>query len=173
MIEQQFSSKNTSVNSARLPAVFNFAVSKGLIKPEFNILDIGGGKFDNVKEHLYAKYKAKNYIYDKYNRGKDHNSDVLNFFSRKKADMAVISNVLNVIMEDDIKREIIKLAIDKTKDNGLILIKVYEGNKTSIGHVSKKDCWQENKLSHEYLKFIPKHHQERAKVKGGVIIISK
>lgn len=65
----------------------------------------------------------------------------------KRYNIALCSNVLNVVKERSIRdlilRELRRLA-------PLVYITVYEGNGTGVGKVSKKDCWQENRKLADY-----------------------
>ena len=70
--EQKISSANTSINSAKLPVIFN----KVRFNPGELNLDFGGGKFDNATEHL-AQQGVESLVYDPYNRTAKHNAEVL------------------------------------------------------------------------------------------------
>ena len=61
-IKQEFTSENTSINSAQMPKTIKKI--EPLLVPGQQWADIGGGKFDNAKEHL-KKFGADLYIYDR------------------------------------------------------------------------------------------------------------
>lgn len=167
---QEFSSKNTSINKSRLPHVFSFMIKNHFLSQNAVIFDIGAGKYGNTKnavEMLGVTYLP----YDKYNIDKNTNDKTLSILKDNKADISVISNVLNVIKEVEIQKDIILLAINNTKTNGKVLIKVYEGDKSGKGRETKKDCWQENKVLSEYLKIIPSYEGLIVQMKGGIIFI--
>lgn len=147
---QEHSSANTSINSTKIPKVFTKLLEQNLLFKNSRNLDLGGGKFNNVTEML-SKLDIENLIYDPFNRSKEHNLNVLNLIEESKSDTVTISNVLNVIKEDDNKNSLIYLASKSLKPGGFLYITVYEGNKTGIGKVTRKDQWQENKKLSEYL----------------------
>lgn len=141
-MKQEFTSKSTSINKNKVPAVFKKINWK---RGDFN-LDIGGGKYDTATEYLKS-FGAENRIYDKFNRSEEENSLAL---SKTDYDTATISNVLNVIKEEEIWMDLAVLAFDHLKSGGKLYITVYEGDRSSIGRKSKKDCWQNNLIINEY-----------------------
>ena len=162
---QKYSSKLTSINT--VPSVF-----KNKIIEEFDvILDYGGGKYDTTTEFLRTK-GIENLVYDPFNRSTIHNSDVLNrVLELNGVSCSVCANVLCVIYEDEVVLNILKDLVSYTKSGGLILIQIYEGNKTGVGKVTTKG-YQRNKKTADYLpliyKIIPKEWVIR---KGNLIII--
>lgn len=148
---QEFCSANTSVNSRKLPAIYSKIESVLSIKPGSLVFDVGGGKFNNAIEYMKKTFSADVIIYDKFNRTSEYNEKSLQLLKSRKADISVISNVLNVIKEYNIKEECIQLAVENTKKNGLVIIKIYEGNKSGVGNETKKNCWQENKKTEDYM----------------------
>lgn len=149
-IIQQYSSKNTSINSNKLPVIYSKIEKLIGLNDIHRIFDVGGGKFDNAQEMMKKTFNIDVLIYDKYNRTNEHNLQVLSELELEKADASVISNVLNVIKEREVQKSVLDLAIKATRINGTVIVKVYEGDKSGIGAVSKKDCWQENKKMKEY-----------------------
>lgn len=143
-MNQSVSSKNTSVNKNKLPTIYNFInwnKYKGL-----NVLDYGAGKFDNVKIYLKDNYNINLYTYDKYNKTDEENIEALNC----NPSLIVCANVLNVIKEDEIIKDIVSKCLSY---NVPTFFQIYEGNKSGIGILSKKDCWQRNKKVESYLHF--------------------
>lgn len=145
---QKYSSKNTSINT----------ISKIYKKYEFKensiILDYGCGKYDTSINFM----KNKNCIvlpYDKYNRYEDINQQTLNFCKNNKIDYIVCSNVLNVILEDEVIFEILDNIYEIANKNTIILISIYEGDKSSIGKETTKG-YQKNMKLKEYLKYLNK-----------------
>lgn len=139
---QKYTSKNTSINSTKLPMVYNNSKALSLIKGK-KVIDIGGGKFDNAVEFCKTIYTDLS-VYDKYNRTYEHNEKVL----LEAYDVAIISNVLNVIDDKHEREMVLALASDMANT---IIITVYEGNRSGIGKVSKADCWQENRKTEDYI----------------------
>lgn len=170
--KQEFSSKNTSINSTKNPSVVGFVEKiNGWISGSIN-LDVGGGKFDNMTHYLFEKHGVTNLIFDPYNRTDTHNKYVESVINDRKADTATISNVLCVIKEDSIKLDIIKKAFLSIKDDGVTYITNYEGNKSGQGNMTRLDQWQENKRQEYYLDLVMKVFPYVVK-KGAVIIATK
>ena len=131
-MNQEFTSKNTCVNSVRIPALFRrvdwVAGTKNL--------DYGGGKYDNVSEFL-SELGVDNYVYDPYNRSCADNKEAL---AAGPFDTITLSNVLNVIKEKRIRYYIIRKCLSLLKDGGTIYISVYEGDRSKVGRKTKEDC---------------------------------
>lgn len=130
---QKYTSANTSINSKKLPSIYRLVSNR--ITEKDTVIDYGCGKFfDNY--NLDQRFSG----YDPYNRP---NNELLN----RKYDIALCSNVLNVIMEKeqriDVLRKLKKLA-------GKVFITVYEGNGSGVGKVSKDDCYQLNRKRGDY-----------------------
>lgn len=142
---QKYTSANTSINSTKCPAVYGMRKAIEIMTGK-TVIDIGGGKYDIAIE------KAKGYntivsIYDKFNRTQEHNKKVLS----KHYNIAVISNVLNVIKEEEERKNVLLLAKEKAD---VILITVYEGNGSGIGKETSIDSWQENRKTADYVREI-------------------
>ena len=156
-IIQQYSSKNTSINTKKIPRVYNM-INLELLRGK-TIFDYGVGKPETVSliRNFLEPYDVDFIAYDKYNLSPADNTYA--FERRKEADLYICSNVLNVIKEYDIIQEIIDNICDFTGGNNIepykrkaFLFKIYEGNKTGIGKVTKKDCYQRNDLTKEYVR---------------------
>lgn len=142
---QQFTSADTSINSSKVPAVFNKVNWKsGTVN-----VDIGGGRFDTAQEFLKPK-GVENLVYDPYNRSKEHNKRISDRLDKKKADTATISNVLNVIQEKSARFEVLNNARENVKPGGEVYITVYEGNGSGIGAETSKG-YQLNMKLKDYL----------------------
>lgn len=90
-MKQRFTSKQTSINSTKAPAVYSMKRAVNVMTGK-TVVDIGGGQFDTAAEAARV-YGAAVSIYDPFNRTPEHNAAVL----AGSYDVAVISNVLNVI----------------------------------------------------------------------------
>ena len=167
---QEFSSANTSINSSKLPAVFN----KVKFKPGTINLDYGGGKFDNATEFL-AQQDVTNLIFDKFNRSEDHNRDVIKKVRQNGgADTATCSNVLNVIKERDIRvNEVIKNIRSMLKLGGTAYFTVYEGTGAGDSRETKAG-YQLNKKTADYVEEIAEiFGNNNVSRKGSVIVARK
>tara|TARA_R100000808_G_scaffold22545_1_gene49065 strand:- start:38 stop:4969 length:4932 start_codon:yes stop_codon:yes gene_type:complete len=168
--KQAFTSSDTSINKARLPATFN---KSWVTFPEGGVnVDIGGGRFDNATEHLAAK-GVTNHIYDPYNRSQAHNQKTVAAVAGGKADTATINNVLNVIKEPRARGQVIAQAADAVKPEGVAYFKIYEGDKSGKGSPpkSKPDNWQENRQTQSYVDEVQTHFRDVQR--RGDIIVAK
>lgn len=122
-VDQEYDSANTSINSTKLPAIYNMVnFPKGAV-----VLDYGGGKFDNAVAYLES-IGCKGYVYDPYNRSAEHNREVIKTIrANGGADITLCSNVLNVIKEPEARQNVLENIKKLTKPSGKVYITVYEG----------------------------------------------
>ena len=119
-MEQEYTSKDTSINKSKLPAIFKLVN----FQPNTINLDYGGGKFDNASEYL-AEQDVLNLIYDPFNRSTEHNNNVISEIRNNGgADTATCSNVLNVIKERDVRLNVLKNISKLVKPGGIVYITV-------------------------------------------------
>ena len=132
--KQKYTSANTSINSTKLPAIYKMIADR--ISESDQVIDYGCGKyFDNydLPENFHG--------YDPYNRPDTEALD-------RDYNVALCSNVLNVIMEREQRIDLLK----KLKElANKVFITVYEGNGSGVGKVSKNDCYQLNKKRGDYI----------------------
>lgn len=162
---QQHTSAATSINSKKVPALFNKIAWK---QGQTNI-DIGGGKYNTAIDHL-SKYGAINIIYDPYNRSEEENKQALSI-ARNGVDSVSISNVLNVIQELECRQQVIQTAYDALHADGTCYITVYEGNGNGQGKETTKG-WQEHRKLNSYLIEVQQIFPT-AYTKNGMIIAKK
>lgn len=145
--EQEFTSKDTSINSTKLPAIYKLVTF-----PEGSlVLDYGGGRFNNATDWL-AEKGVEGLVYDPYNRTQEHNREVVRKVRQNGgADITLCSNVLNVIKEPEARLQVLKNIRMLTKPSGKVYITVYEGKGTGEGKQSKKDSYQLNRKTADYL----------------------
>lgn len=144
--EQEFDSAATSINSSKLPAVYNMVK----FNPGDVVVDFGGGKFDNAVNYLKDQ-DVTLLVYDPYNRSAEHNKDVLRVLKEHGgADAAVNSNVLNVIKEPEARKSVLQNIKKITKKGAPIYITVYEG--TGKGNEGPtKSGYQLNRKTSDYM----------------------
>lgn len=144
--EQEFDSAATSINSSKLPAVYNMVK----FNPGDVVVDFGGGKFDNAVNYLKDQ-DVTLLVYDPYNRSAEHNKDVLRVLKEHGgADAAVNSNVLNVIKEPEARNAVLQNIKKITKKGAPIYITVYEG--TGKGNEGPtKSGYQLNRKTSDYI----------------------
>ena len=144
--EQEFDSAATSINSSKLPAVYNMVK----FNPGDVVVDFGGGKFDNAVNYQKDQ-DVTLLVYDPYNRSAEHNKDVLRVLKEHGgADAAVNSNVLNVIKETEARNAVLQNIKKITKKGAPIYITVYEG--TGKGNEGPtKSGYQLNRKTSDYM----------------------
>ena len=149
-MEQKYSSKDTSINTVnKVYKLFEFESSS-------IILDYGGGKFDSNINYMKNKNSSKVIVYDKYNRNKEYNEKTLLYCKENTPNYIVCSNVLNVIMEDEIIDYICKDILKYCNDETIVIFAIYECDKSGIGKKTTKG-YQRNQKTKEYLDFIKKY----------------
>lgn len=165
MAKQKYTSASTSINMYRAPAVYGNATAIEYMRGK-RVIDIGGGKFDTAVTKA-REYEATVSIYDPYNREPKHNAHVM----ATKYDVAVVSNVLNVIAEYDARMAVIEMALRKAPT---VLVTVYEGNGFGRGRRSGADSWQENRKTATYETEIRESFPNvNVTRKGKLIIVSR
>lgn len=144
--EQEFSSAATSINSTKLPAIYNMVnFRSGDV-----VVDFGGGKFDNAVNYLKDK-DVTLLVYDPYNRSAEHNKEVLRILKEHGgADAAVNSNVLNVIKEPEAREAVLRNIKKITKRGAPIYITVYEGRGDGAEGPTKSG-YQLNRKTSDYM----------------------
>lgn len=149
MVDQEYDSAATSINSNKLPAIYKMVnFNEGDV-----VVDFGGGKFDNAVEYIRDK-GATLCVYDPYNRSAEHNKEVLRILRENGgADAAVNSNVLNVIKEPEARKNVLENIARITKPGAPIYITVYEG-KGNGQEGPTKSGYQLNRKTADYLEEI-------------------
>lgn len=137
---QTITSKGTSINKTKLPAIYNKIDWESLscIKGR-NILDIGCGRYtDHIKEFV----ESKGFRYTGYDPYWATDADLT-----KEYDVIICSNVLNVI-DDDKAMERVHLQV--VYHQAPYFITVYEGDGSGRGRKTGKDTYQRNQKTIEY-----------------------
>lgn len=147
--QQEFTSEKTSINSSKLPAIYKMIhIPAGSV-----VIDYGGGKFDNAVDYM-ADQDVTLHVYDPYNRSEEHNREVIRAIRKNGgADYAICSNVLNVIKEASIRKEVLENIKRLLKSNGKLYLTVYEG-KGDGAEGETKSGYQLNRPTAGYLEEI-------------------
>lgn len=163
--DQEFTSKDTSINSSKLPAIYSLVkFPKGA-----TVLDYGGGKFDNGIAFI-EEQGAKGYVYDPFNRTDEYNRQTLSAIRKNGgADIVLCSNVLNVIQEEKARMALLRNIKKLVKSSGKVYITVYEGKGNGQGKQSQKDSYQLNRKTADYLEEIQQVFPDATR-KGKLII---
>lgn len=153
-MNQRYTSRGTSINRRR-PAIYTKLMKAGIRFERETAIDYGCGRY-------FDDYGLPKTVvgYDPYN-GKG-NEDLLDGFY----DVAICSNVLNVIAEPEVREDIL---FDLARIAETVYITVYEGDKSGKGKPSGKDSWQENRRLRDYLPEVEDVFSE-VTIKNGVII---
>jgi len=160
-IKQEYPSDETSINQ----------VAAGFKKIKWNRgdvnLDYGGGKFETATDWLWEQ-GVVNLVYDKFNRSDAHNQKILEM--AKDATTTTCFNVLNVIKEPEIRKQVIKEC--RRENTKFIFFSVYEGKGTGEGAASKgrKRAWQNNMKLADYLDEIKAVYPSAKKEKGMIVV---
>lgn len=154
-MKQKYTSKRTSVNVTKIPALFK-KVDWDLHKSnriDWINFDYGCGKSCGVVTNFLGGKGLKNIPYDPFNLPHDMNQNALRRVEvLRGVDSVTCSNVLNVIMEDSIRTEVIKNIKTLLRINGVAYFTVYEGDKTGIIKVDdERDSVQLNRKAKTYL----------------------
>lgn len=138
--KQEYTSSKTSVRIIPSPA--KKMAKFGELK-EGNInLDIGGGKYEDLTK-FFAEYGVKNYVYDPYNRSREHNEIVLSKTANGQSDTVTIFNVLNVVQEFEIQLQILDQARNALKSGGKVFIySDYFVKGKEAGPIKGRDSYQ-------------------------------
>lgn len=149
MVDQEYDSAATSINSNKLPAIYRMvSFNEGDV-----VVDFGGEKFDNAVKYIRDK-GATLCVYDPYNRSAEHNREVLKILRENGgADAAVNSNVLNVIKEPEARKNVLENIARITKPGAPIYITVYEGRGDGQEGPTKSG-YQLNRKTADYLEEI-------------------
>ena len=145
---QEITSKNTSINFSKLPAIYN-KIDFSKFGNGFNVLDYGCGKFNNGRDYIDS-IGGNWWGYDPFNRTeKDNMLSFGNYY-----DCIICSNVLNVISDVTFIWDIIRKIFNKIENREqAIFVTVYEGDKSGVGRITKNDCYQRNQITADYIRY--------------------
>lgn len=149
---QEFNSADTSINSGKLPTVYG--------KLEFpagcTALNYGGGKFNNTID--FGKVNGfTDLVFDPFNRTVEWNSRVIATVYKNGVNLAILSNVLNVIKEATVRGFVLDVLANTLGENKPLFVTVYEGDRTGNGRQTSKSAWQENRKLKEYTVEVKEH----------------
>ena len=157
--EQRFSSRGTLSNdkSGKVPLIFR------LVKfpPESLVLDYGGGSMrsEMVANEYLAQFDCEDVVYDLYNQTPEERQNALDRIRvNDGADVAICSNLLNVIAEESARMVALRNIQKLTKPGAPVYFTMYEGSDkeagSGIGRQTGKDQYQNNRRTADYLEEI-------------------
>lgn len=144
--EQEFKSEATAINGpqGKLPAAFKVAkIPQGAL-----VLDYGGGKPEaiEVAQNFLDQFDAEEILIDPFNQPADHNRAMIAKLQKAGgADVAVFSNVLNVIKEPEARKAALERIQKLLKPGAICYITVYEGGGSGEGAATQKGKSYQNK----------------------------
>lgn len=160
---QGITSKNTSINSTKLPAIYNkinwdkleadWIEQHDGQNPIGIILDYGCGRYTQHIEDFVNK-KGFYYIgYDPYWNPCDFQEEIDQISKINGGGLVAIicSNVLNVIPSWNGAKEVYRVIHYLAWPKAKYFFTVYEGDKSGRGRVTKEDCWQWNRPASNYV----------------------
>ena len=165
MKNQPITSKYTSINSSKLPAVYNKIDWEMLMSqwmkehdgenPLGIVLDYGCGRYT---QHIQDFVNEKGFFYigyDPYWNKIDFMNEIEQVSKINGGGVVAIicSNVLNVIPSWMAVKglDAILKSLAFSYANKRLFTTVYEGDKSHVGRETKKDCWQWNRPTKSYL----------------------
>ena len=185
--KQTRTSKHTSINTSKLPAVYN-KVDWSKYSKDCYIFDIGCGCLETqslARSKVNGNGLHHFYPWDPCHPCICHPDVAENLMWRcdSLSKVIICSNVLNVLDTDaavyDLVGRLCDIIIVKN-DAGTYrmnpcYITVYEGDKSGIGRETKKDCWQRNERLDKYLDWFNRVSRNRCgadlfKIKYGMIV---
>ena len=150
----------------------DFVVIQAVSGSSTNVVDIGGGRFDNAVEDL-AKQDVELQVYDPFNRTPDHNNVVKELVADGGADVAVSNNTLNVIKEPKNIKRVIQQAENAIKPGDKAYFTVYAGDKSGKGKTTSKG-YQRNEPTSAYVSRVEEVFGEgNVQSKGDLITATK
>ncbi len=180
MKTQEYTSKSTSINSNRVPAVFTTLTSKavklGLQLNNSIICDSGCGAFPHIIADHLQQFGADYIGRDPYNQPESVNAAFIPAADKAaaagRARIFSSSNVLNVICSADFRAAYLETIAEVMRPGEKVFITVYEGDRSGNAGPSGDDSWQENRKYKSYLPEIAPHFSD-VTTKYGMIIATK
>ncbi len=153
----------------QVPALHKALVKHGEFAPGTLNADLGGGPYDDATRFL-ARHRVTNLVYDcQLDRARQRSA--LRRLRDAQSDTATVANVLNVIPDTDVRREVLELARSVLRPGGVAWVAVYEGDRAGKGRATPKG-WQANRTLASYLREVQAVFPEASVVRvGGVAAI--
>jgi hypothetical protein len=172
-MKQEHTSEKTALK--QVPALFK--VPGRFFHGTVN-LDIGGGQYEDTTNYL-AELGVRNLVWDPYNRTVNENLQTLaTLLGMGTVDSVTCANTLNVVKEDHLRSDIIRMAkqflrvAEHWEIRCQAYFQIYEGNKSGIGRQTSKG-WQNNWRTATYIPAIKDIFDEPDQVKqsGNLLIV--
>jgi hypothetical protein len=121
---------SAATSGRHVPGLHAALIATGTLLPGSLNVDVGGGKYDDATEALRA-VGVQSVVYDPGHRA--NAPAVLEAVEDGRADSATIANVLNVIPDASVRRQVLKLAANVVKKGGAVYIDCYAGAGRAAG----------------------------------------
>jgi hypothetical protein len=166
-------SANTSINKDRPPAIVKLVEKHGGWQGGNLHLDYGCGKYPEVFAKAIKRFGVHYVGADPFNCSEEHNENTWRAVEENDgADSASLSNVLNVIKAEASRKRTLKRVWYALRLGGRLYITVYEGDRSGRGRKTKKDCWQENRKTADYVREVEKVFGKGNVERKGKLIIA-
>lgn len=160
IIPQAITSKNTSVNTTKVPYLFNHIDWEEMKERwgTIGVFDYGCGRKIDHNLRFFQDRDIRYVGYDPYWGGENlilkdldafHDMIWRNMFKDNHMSVVLCSNVLNILPEEQQIMFIHKWIMDQSP--APYFIKIYAGDKSGVGRMTKDDCWQQNKPTRHYV----------------------
>lgn len=151
MFTQEYSSKFTSVNTTKLPAIFGKIKWKELLEwiqqcldeTRPRVLDFGCGRNPELAKEFIEGFGFQYFGYDPHWLSDEENKKALYC----SPNIIICTNVLNVISSWELQSRIHRQIREMTP---FYFISVYPGDGSGEGKETKKNCWQWNRPLEDY-----------------------
>lgn len=140
---QEYTSENTSIK--QIAHTFKAVQFESTDK----ILDYGGGKYDIASDYMKNRVEVFE-VFDPYNRTPEHNAEVI----ARDYNVITCNNVLNVIKENEIIKDIIKTIYEKLPTGGRAYFLIKTPDKKHNGAYISNKGYQRNENPTAYTAFI-------------------
>ena len=156
-VRQEYDSRKTS--RKQLARCLTFCDRNSIFHDGLIVFDFGCGRFNEQNKKVVESVGAKYLCCDLYNKTVEDNIANITMAQKEKADVVILSNLLNVIKEESVRATVLRQSKDLLATNGLLLISIYEGRPLSSEQKSKgvllpvrtKDGWQNRMKTEMYI----------------------
>lgn len=141
---QKITSAGTSLN--QVPSLIKLIEKENGFRDDMVVLDYGAGRYHKAQEYVQGTHRVTYLTYDPYNRSEEDNFVAMSL----KADIVILSNVLNVVKEPEDRLEILKQIKNQMKPGARLYIRTYNAPRSNLyqedpypGQPTKRGtCWQ-------------------------------
>jgi len=126
-----------------------------------SVLDYGAGKYNEMLTEYHKVNKINGRLYDPYN-------EAINQLPNETFEIVICNNVLNVVKDDEVLKNIVKTAISKAEKK--VIFKVYQGDKSGKSRITGKETFQRHCKTNDYKGFFKNHE---IKITGDYIVLTK